>query len=120
MKLSQILVLAGMLCVASVGYAKTTPIVFAKGSTCGMFDGNVAGETFTLQLNKGQVLYIDVDSSKPIMPKVRDPKGKPVSLDYEYPNGVLAYRTTTKGKYSIRFDTADEHYPFAKVEFCAE
>lgn len=120
MKLSQILLLAGMLCVASVSYAKTTPIVFAKGSTCGMYDGNVAGEIFTLQLNKGQILYIDVDSSKPITPKVSSPQGKSIPIDYEYPDGVLAYRTTTKGKYSVRFDVADNNYPFAEVEFCAE
>lgn len=120
MKLSQILLLVGVLCCASTSFAKPTPIVFTKGSSCGMFDGNVAGEIFTLQLNKKQTLYIDVNSSKPIMAKLRDPQGKSIPLYHEYPNGVLAYRTTTKGKYSVRFDMADESYPFAEVKFCAE
>lgn len=122
MKLTKTLLLVCAVCLASTSFAKTktTPIVFAKGSTCGMYDGNVAGEIFTLQLNKGQILYIDVDSSKPITPKVSSPQGKSIPIDYEYPDGVLAYRTTTKGKYSVRFDVADNNYPFAEVEFCAE
>ena len=114
----KILVLCALLAVSSQSLAKqtVTSIVFAKGSNCGSFDGNIVGRKFTLHLGANQNLTIDVDASKPVYPRVRDSKGKPP--DEIGDNGFI-YKTKAKRKYSVVFEVEDESYPFAEVKFCA-
>ena len=103
--------------VGMASFAETTPVQFVKGSYCGSFDGNVVGRKFTLQLNAGQLLSIEVNASKDIYPIVKDPKGKTlVAVDESNP---YAYNTTKKGKYTVSFDVEDESYPYAEIKFCA-
>ena len=97
--------------------APTTPINFAKGSSCGSFDGNIVGRKFTLDLDANQNFTIDVDASKPVYPIVRDAKGR--KLDNLNDFG-FSYKTKTKGKNSVVFEVEDESYPFAELKFCAD
>lgn len=118
MKSLKVLALCALLTVSGQSFAKltVTPIVFAKGSSCGVFEGNVAGRVFTLQLNAKQDLTINVNAFKPIYPVVKSPNGmalKDVGAEsYEYV-------TKQKGKHEIIFGIEDESYPFAEVKFCA-
>lgn len=118
MKSLKVLSLCALLAVSGQSFAKltVTPIVFAKGSSCGAFEGNVVGRVFTLQLNAKQDLTINVNAFKPIYPVVKSPNGmalKDVGVEnYEY----IIKR---KGKHEITFEVEDESYPFAEVKFCA-
>lgn len=117
MKTLKVALLCGLMAMGGQAFAKTTttPIVFAKGSSCGYFDGNVVGRKFTLFLQANQALTIDVDASKPIYPTVKNPKNQILrDIGHEY-----EYETQLKGTHSISFDVEDESYPYAEVKFCA-
>lgn len=118
MKALKILAVCSLLAIGGQSVAKqiATPVVFAKGSNCGLFDGNVLGRNFTLNLNANQDLVIQVYAFKPVYPSVKDPKGK--LLDNTGSEDFV-YRTTTKGKHSVTFAAEDESYPYAEVKFCA-
>lgn len=118
MKTLKILATCALLLIGGQSFAKqtTTPIVFAKGSDCSLFDGDVLGRNFTLNLNANQDLVIQVYAFKPVYPSVKDPKGK--LLD-NMGSEDFVYRTKAKGKYSVTFAAEDESYPYVEVKFCA-
>lgn len=103
--------------------SKTTPIVFAKGSNCSSYSGNVIGKKFTLFLKANQELSIDV-SDLPFNPIVYAPQGKLI-----IPEIVGSYKgdpdktyhqvkkTPKKGIYTIVLKP-EEKAQYADVEFC--
>ncbi|TWV82370.1 hypothetical protein [Moraxella sp. VT-16-12] len=115
MKLTKTLLLVCAVCLASTSFAKTktTPIVFAKGSSCGAFSGEPSGRVFTLFLLPKQTLEISYDGVVSDI-IVKDPKGRTLT---NYGAEVYAYETTSKGKYSVKvISNKDE---FVNLNFCA-
>ncbi|WP_019520686.1 hypothetical protein [Faucicola boevrei] len=103
--------------------SEVTPIVFAKGSHCGSFSGDIGNRQFTLYLNQSQVLEILMDDVRDIFPIVKNSKNK-IVLDEDHPHSEYvgyAYFIETKGKHTITFKTDREYKanPYTKVEFCA-
>ena len=103
--------------VAGVTHAKTaneTVIAFAKGSNCGSFQGqSSAKKPFTLNLAKGQWLYIETSDD---IVKILNPKGASVSYDYDSAEGKDYFRTTLRGKYKIYLSSDSG---FTDATFCA-
>ena len=116
MKMLKTLAACSLLLVGGQAFAKTTPIKFAKGSSCGSFSGNAKGRTFTLQLNANQELIISshdfyADTREVI---VKNPAGRTMQ-GIGLRDGI-SYTTNTKGKYSITVIPTSNHID---LEFCA-
>ncbi|MFB2538156.1 MULTISPECIES: hypothetical protein [unclassified Acinetobacter] len=123
MKLSKIFIMASILTVFTINtaQAKTTPIQFAKGSTCGYFVGDVAGRIFTLDLAKGQDLQINSESIEKI--QVKQPNAKVIKPYYSFTEGnnpkkYWNWKIERNGKYSVTIHAKDDH-SYINVGFCA-
>ncbi|MDO4441764.1 MAG: hypothetical protein Q4B81_06250 [Moraxella sp.] len=128
MKSLKVLLIFGTIIMSNQSFANptksnVTPIVFAKGSHCGSFSGDIDNRQFTLYLNQSQTLEILLNDVRDIFPTVKNPKHKIVNPEYgPYSEYVgYAYFIKTKGKHTITFKTDREYKvnPYAKIEFCA-
>lgn len=116
MKSLKVLAVCALLAVSGQSFAKTTPIKFAKGSSCGSFSGNAKGRTFTLYLNANQELLISSDDfySDTKDTIVKNPHGQ--TLEGSGLRSGISYSTDTKGKYTIKVIPTTNHI---NLEFCA-
>lgn len=120
MKILKIFALCSLVAISGQSFAKTVPIVFAKESHCGSFNGDFKGKTFTMQLNKNQILEIDgLKYITPTAPTVKDPKGRVLTNDGWLTEEMVRYETTLTGKYTIILDSEDYDDHYADVKFCA-
>lgn len=96
--------------------SKTTPIIFAKGSSCSAYEGNVIDKKFTLNLNAGQTLLINpdmgiVESIDRMI--VQNPKGQILqSL------GFSEWKNKVKGQHNIKIIPKSGN-SFVSVNICA-
>ncbi len=94
----------------------TTVIKFAKGSTCGIFAGDLSkGRKFTLNLGANQELIIhanNIDNAQ--VDSVIDAKGTFLGEQGKYDS--YSYKIKNKGKHIIRMHSDKKP---TEVEFCA-
>lgn len=116
MKLLKIIAACSLLAFSGQSIAKTTPIQFAKGSSCGSFSGNAKGRIFTLYLNANQELLINSDDfySDTQDTIVKNPRGQ-ILQGWGLRSGI-SYSTDIKGKYTIKVIPTTNHID---LEFCA-
>lgn len=118
------LALSSAMIMPMTAMSATTPIKFAKGSSCSSYSGNVVDKKFTLFLNANQELSIDDVDDLPFTVKVQLPQGKIIE-----PELVGAYKgnaddtyyvikkTPRKGTYTVRL-IPDSNAQYADVKFC--
>lgn len=119
MKILKIFAVCVLLATSGQGFAKTTPIKFAKGSMCGVFTGDTKGRKFTLHLKAGQTLLIS-DMTGDWIYSVRDPKGKKLKTQTDIDGTMTSIKTT--GVHTITLSHIYEETDVEtreSIEFCA-
>ena len=96
--------------------AKNVPIIFAKGSECGSFSGNVQGQTFILGLGKNQLFTVSPDDRSAYRVIVRDPSGHILRLNAGSMGGWTINQT---GKHRINIIPFNKNNSYANIDFCA-
>ncbi|MDO4450355.1 MAG: hypothetical protein Q4B79_05280 [Moraxella sp.] len=116
MKSVKVLALCALLAVSGQSFAKTTPIVFAKGSYCGSFEGDVVGRRFTLGLMKHQTLFVNPTDRSQYEVIVKNPKGQTLKNNG---GSMSGWDIPQNGKYTIIITPFNKGDSYANIEFCA-
>lgn len=119
----KLLPLVVLCCLTSVGHAatKATPIVFAKGSYCGSYTGEISNsKTFSLFLLKNQYLNVHYNANE-VKIRVTDKAGKVYKNDHQENGTYMLSPIPKKGNYYITVTPKPKYrHSWQKIEFCAE
>lgn len=110
-------IISVLILITTASFGATSVVKFAKGSHCGSFTGDFLGRKFLLDLNKNQLITVnlaDWDNVKDIV--IKSPKGQ--ILDYDDDDGGEKL-VKVKGIHTVTLipnnpkDNTD-----TKIEFC--
>ncbi|MDO4251194.1 MAG: hypothetical protein Q4C68_06760 [Moraxella sp.] len=109
---------ASLLLAMPVAYAKTptTKVVFAEGSYCGNYEGQINGaRNFTLTILKGQTVYISSDTDYDGISSItaKNPQGKLMKDVGD--SDSFAFNITKTGKHTITVKGDN----YVNLKFCA-
>ena len=118
--LLSIVVLTIATALPTTAMAKTTNIAFAKGSDCGSYSGDFKNRTFTIYLNKGQLLTIEPQTNNHIKNiVVKTPKGRTLENYHDSEDTEWQWGTDTTGKYSFKILGYPDGYDYVDMKICA-
>lgn len=106
---------------SSVVHAKTTPIVFAKGSYCASYTGEIGNsKTFSLFLLKNQYLNVHYNANQ-VKVRVTDKAGKIYKNNYQENDMYIFSPIPKKGNYYVTITPKPNYrHSWQEVKFCAE
>lgn len=121
-KYGKLFLFLAILCVLTIAsHAKATPIVFAKGSYCASYAGEIDNsKTFSLFLLKNQYLNVHYNG-KEVRVKVTDKTGKLYKDKYDEYDMYVFSPIPKKGNYYVTITPKPNyHHSWQEIKFCAE